>query len=77
MESKIIKVRIMEEKKIERRGGSRPGSGRQALGKVAVLFRLPAEVKEKVEEYARQNKITLSDAAERMIRAFHEIPLNW
>ena len=67
----------MEENKVERRGGARPGSGRQALGKVAVLFRLPVEVKEKVEEYARQNNITLSDAAERMIRAFREIPISW
>ena len=67
----------MEEKKVERCGGARPGSGLPALGKVAVMFRLPAEVKEKVEEYARQNKIMLSDAAERMIRAFHKIPLSW
>jgi hypothetical protein len=35
------------------------------------------DVKNKIEEYARQNKITLSEAAERMIRAFHEIPLSW
>ena len=58
-------------------GGARPGSGRPLLGKVAVQFRLPVDVKEKIEEYAHQNKITLSEAAERMIRAFREIPLIW
>lgn len=64
-----------EEKK--QHGGARPGSGRPLLGKVAVQFRLPVDVKEKIEEYAHQNKITLSEAAERMIRAFREIALIW
>jgi len=64
-----------EEKK--QHGGARSGSGRPLLNKVAVQFRLPVDVKEKIEEYARQNKITLSEAAERMIRAFREIPLIW
>ena len=67
----------MEENKVERHGGARPGSGRPALGKVAVQFRLPVDVKKKIEEYARQNNITLSEAAERMIKAFREIPLSW
>lgn len=68
----------MENKeKKNRHGGARPGSGRPALGKVAVQFRLPVEVKRKVEEYANRKKITLSDAAEQMIRAFREIPINW
>ena len=66
-----------KEEKKQQHGGASPGSGRPLLGKVAVQFRLPVDVKNKIEEYARQNKITLSDAAERMIRAFHEIPLSW
>lgn len=60
----------MEDKKVERRGGARPGSGRPALGKVPLYLRLPEDVKRKVEEYANRKKITLSDAAEQMIRAF-------
>ncbi len=68
---------MKEVKEKKQHGGARPGSGRPLLGKVAVQFRLPVDVKNKIEEYALQNKITLSEAAERMIRAFHEIPLIW
>ena len=62
----------MENKGQEKKqhGGARPGSGRPPLGKVSLYLRLPEDVKKKVEEYANRKKITLSDAAEQMIRAF-------
>lgn len=64
-------------KEKKQHGGARPGSGRPSLGKVSLYLRLSEDVKRKVEDYANRRKITLSDAAEQMIRAFHEIPLSW
>ena len=57
---------IKEKKQHE---GAREGAGRLALGKTVVYLRLPMEVKKIIENYANKHGLTLSDAAEEIIRA--------
>ncbi len=57
-------------KEKKQHGGAREGAGRPALGKTTLYLRLPMEVKKIIEDYANQHGLTLSDAAEEIIRAF-------
>lgn len=57
-------------KEKKQHGGARERAGRPTLGKTVVYLRLPMEVKNIIEDYANKHGLTLSDAAEEIIRAF-------